>query len=533
MTRDGELQVVWFKRDLRMADHAPLTAAAERALALGGRLLGVFFVEPSVVGAEDYAARHWEATAEALADLREALASRGVVLAVRRGEAVEWLERLRARHPRLRLWSHEETGNGVTYARDRAVKRWARERGVEWTELPQHGVVRPLRSRDGWAAAWEERMRRPPAVAPRELPGLADVAPGEIPSATVLGLAADPCPGRQRNTRADSERMLATFLAYRGANYSREMSSPLTAAEACSRLSVPLAYGVLSLRETARAAWARAAELAELRRAGRADAFRIGALRSFVARLHWHCHFMQKLEDEPRVEHEAFLPELDALRDGPWTDERAARLAAWAEGRTGYPFVDACMRALRATGWINFRMRAMLVSFASYDLWLPWRRSGLALARLFTDYEPGIHWPQVQMQSGTTGINTLRMYAPVKQSTDQDPEGVFIRRWVPELARVDTVFIHEPWRMPTAAQVESGCEIGRDYPRPVVDHTEAVRFARARFTELKRRAEHQAAAREVFRRHGSRRRPGTTVVEPRWFETAAGKAADGQLELGV
>ena len=528
------LHVVWFKRDLRVADHAALAGAAVAARGGGGRVLGVYFVEPAVIGAEDYAGRHWAATREALLDLRAELARRGVTLAVRVGEAVELLERLRAKCGRMHLWSHEETGNAVTYARDLAVGRWARERGVVWTELWQHGVVRRLRSRDGWAAKWEERMRQPLAVVPASIPGLAGVAEGALPTAAELGLAADACPGRQDGTRAGTVRTLETFLAYRGSNYSREMSSPLTAAEACSRLSVGLAYGVVSLREVARAAWARAEELTEARRAGRAEEFRVGAVRSFIARLHWHCHFMQKLEDEPRIEREAFMPELDELRAGEWTAERDARLEAWSEGRTGYPFVDACMRALRATGWINFRMRAMLMSFASYDLWLPWRPSGLRLARMFTDYEPGIHWPQVQMQSGTTGINTLRMYAPVKQSVDQDPRGVFIRRWVPELGRVPDVFIHEPWRMPTAAQEASGCVVGRDYPLPVVDHAEAVRFARGKFTELKRRAEHREAARAVFARHGSRKRPGTEIVDARWFEGAEpGREGGGQLELGV
>jgi len=535
MNGDEVLQVVWFKRDLRVADHAALAGAAAAAQSGGGRMLGVYFVEPAVTGAEDYAGRHWAVTREALGDLRAELARRGVTLAVRVGDAVEWLERLRAKAGRMHLWSHEETGNGVTYARDRAVGRWARNQGVEWTELWQGGVVRRLRSRDGWAANWEERMRQPVAAVAEALRGQADVTEGAIPTGAELGLATDECPGRQDGSRAGAEQMLETFLAYRGKNYSREMSSPVTATESCSRLSVALAYGTISSREVAWAAWKRAAELAEARKAGRTEDFRIGAVRSFIARMHWRCHFMQKLEDEPRIEHGAFLPELDELRAGAWTEERAERLAAWSEGRTGYPFIDACMRALRATGWINFRMRAMLMSFASYDLWLPWRPSGLHLARMFTDYEPGIHWPQVQMQSGTTGINTLRMYAPVKQSVDQDPVGVFIRRWVPELARVADVFVHEPWRMPTAAQEAAGCVVGRTYPRPIVDHAEAVRFARGKFTELKRRAEHREAARRVFVKHGSRKRPGTEIEDARWFERggAATAAAGGQLELGV
>ena len=203
------------------------------------------------------------------------------------------------------------------------------------------------------------------------------------------------------------------------------MSSPAAGAVHCSRLSPHLAWGTVSIREALQAAEARLASLAPDER----PAWR-GSLASFVGRLHWHCHFIQKLESEPRIEWRTFHPAYEGLRG---TDE--SRLAAWAEGRTGWPFVDACMRMLRATGWLNFRMRAMVMSVAAYQLWQDWRPTGLELARLFTDYEPGIHWPQAQMQSGTTGINSLRIYNPIKQGLDHDPDGSFIRRWCPELAR--------------------------------------------------------------------------------------------------
>lgn len=329
------LEVVWFKRDLRVRDHEPLVAACARARASGGWVLGFYAIEPSVILAPDYAGRHWAATREALLELRAALAAIGLPLAVRQGEVVELLERLRAhaagRGARLALWSHEETGNAVTYARDRAVRRWAREHRIEWTERVQCGVVRRLRSREGWAAGWEARMARPlaPALEPGAARGWTGVAPGEVPEVADLGLAEDRCPGRQRAGEAEAHGLLDGFLAYRGRDYSREMSSPRTAAEACSRLSVPLALGTISLRTVVRAARERAEELREARAAG-ADTkgYRVGALRSFIARLHWHCHFMQKLEDEPRIEEQAFLPALDELRAGPWTPERERRLEA-------------------------------------------------------------------------------------------------------------------------------------------------------------------------------------------------------------
>ncbi|MFM2099973.1 MAG: hypothetical protein RLZZ366_1512, partial [Pseudomonadota bacterium] len=211
-------------------------------------------------------------------------------------------------------------------------------------------------------------------------------------------------------------------------------------------------------------------------------------------RQHWHCHFMQKLEDEPRIEFENLHHAYDGIR--PETAD-AARLEAWTTGSTGYPLIDACMRALNSHGWINFRMRAMLMSFASYHLWLPWRESGLHLARKFIDYEPGIHWSQVQMQSGTTGINTMRIYNPVKQGYDQDPAGIFVRAFVPELDAVPDGFVQEPWLWPGVADLS--------YPTPIVDNAQAAKAARDALYIIRKNPDHKAAARKIVAKHGSRK----------------------------
>ena len=145
------------------------------------------------------------------------------------------------------------------------------------------------------------------------------------------------------------------------------------------------------------------------------------------------------MEDLRSIEWKNIHPIYDKLERETAYSENFER---WKRGETGFPFVDACMRSLISTGWINFRMRAMLVSFASYNLWIDWRQTSLYLARLFSDYEPGIHYSQVQMQSGTTGINTIRIYNPIKQGLEHDPQGKFIKKWVPELRHMTRANVH-------------------------------------------------------------------------------------------
>ena len=485
MTRP--LQVVWFKRDVRIHDHPPLAQAAE-----AGPVLPLYIAEPELWAQPDASGRQWAFAADSLRELQATLGTLGQPLCVLVGDAVSIFRRLHAREGIAALWSHEETGNGWTYARDRAVQAWAREAGVPWHEIRPFGVRRRLASRDGWARAWDRQMAEPRVPAPTALRPLQGHWPTHIPTAAELGLPPDPCPHRQPGGRAEAVRTLRSFLTQRGREYRFQMSSPVTAFRASSRLSPHLTWGTVSMREVAQATWARRQALEESD--DPAAARWRASLTSFLARLHWHCHFMQKLEDEPRIEFENLHRAYDGLRPDV---ADSARLTAWTTGNTGYPFIDACMRAVDQHGWINFRMRAMLMSFASYHLWLPWRETGLHLARQFVDYEPGIHWSQVQMQSGTTGINAMRVYNPVKQGRDQDPDGQFVRAYVPELASVPDEYLHEPWLWPGAN--------GLAYPPPIVDHAVAGRAARDALYSVRRGMEHYQEAQAIVAKHGSRK----------------------------
>jgi deoxyribodipyrimidine photo-lyase len=480
------LQIVWFKRDLRVHDHAALAGA----VATGGPVVALYVFEPALWQLPEHSGRQFEFLVESLAELDEALKARGARLVVRVGDIHQVLGDLHVAHGIDSIHAHEETGLQWTYDRDRAVRGWARRAGVAVREYAQHGVIRGLRNRDGWARRWDAQMAARRIAAPDAIPD-AELESEAWPDAAAMGLADDPCPERQAGGRSEGVGLLRSFFDARGRQYRREMSSPLHAFDACSRLSPHLAFGTLSMREAAQAAWkARARH----RQAG--DTAFAQSMHSFIGRLHWHCHFMQKLEDETTIEARNLHPAYDGLR--PEREDGHPFLEGWCDGQTGFPFVDACMRALNATGWLNFRMRAMLMAFSSYHLWQDWKRPGERLAGKFTDFEAGIHYPQVQMQSGTTGVNTARIYNPVKQSLDQDADGLFIRKWVPELRDLDGPAIHAPW--------EHGVDLAaRGYPERLVDHVVAAREARERIYSRRRGADYRETASEIQQKHGSRK----------------------------
>jgi deoxyribodipyrimidine photo-lyase len=495
--------VWWVKRDARLADNACLTEAHFRDV----DVLPFFCVEPTLLSAEDTSAMHIQAQWQAVTELRMSLREHGADVLIAHGEVVEKLAKLRAIIPFMALFCHEETGNALTYQRDRQVAAWCTANGVEYLEFPQSSVRRGGVNRDYLQRQWKSRVVEskpfnvPPISQGAELRQLA----GSTAFPKLEAYADNK--NWQPVGESAAQATLHDFLSRRAKWYRGGISSPNTAFTSGSRLSVHLAWGTITTRQIWHSVQQRLQDLdvqdPETKRWKQ-------SLDAFLSRLHWRDHFTQRLESEPELEFRSIHPSYRAI---PYENDPKL-FQAWCEGRTGYPLVDAVMRCLATTGFVNFRMRAMVVSFACHVLHLDWLLIHPHLARVFRDYDPGIHLNQLQMQAGVVGWNAIRVYNPAKQLLDWDRDCRFVKRWLPEL------------REANPEEIQHFKEGIAGYTEPIVTFADRAKTMSSLLYSIRKTAAAKAATSAVYKRHGSRKketnfrkRPKAQSSKPSLFDS--------------
>jgi deoxyribodipyrimidine photo-lyase len=483
------INIVWFKRDLRLADHKPLQLAVEAGLPI----LLLYCFEPSLMQYGDSDPRHWRFVYQSLQQIQQQLAPNKATIEIVHANALVAFETIAVHYQIQHIFSHEETGNKPSFDRDKAIKIFCRLKQITWIETPTNGIIRGLQTRKDFSKHWHEVMFA--RVFDIDLAAIKTISikgllPGIENDQKLFQSIFDYNPVFQPGGEINANAYLQSFLYERKSNYNRHISKPLESRRSCSRLSTYLTWGNISMKQVYQASLQAIAATGDKRN-----------INFFINRLHWHCHFIQKFESECRMEFENLNKGFNHIR----TEENSAFVAAWKTGITGYPLVDACMKCVTATGYLNFRMRSMLVSFLTHHLWQPWQSGAHHLAQQFLDYEPGIHYPQFQMQAGTMGVNTIRMYNPIKQSKDHDPLGIFIKKWLPVLQNVPEQFIHEPWTMTEIEQQLYQCTIGEHYPAPIVDLQASGVHARDILWSVKKSKTVQDNNKGILKKHTKRK----------------------------
>ncbi len=478
-------KIVWFRYDLRLEDNEAFIEATKN-----GNVLPIFIFDENYYKLDTSSSFHLKFCEDSLKELNHSLKNLyNSKINIYYGDTTEILKNISKKFNISEIYSHHVFKNNYLSKIDGKISKFFKECNIQWYLFNQFGIQLGKRDRYRWSYNWNKFINQP--VLEKRVNCNFIIDPDHNKNCAISTNFIDD-KLIQEGGRKNAVKLLNSFLDNRSDNYQKEMSSPITGEKSCSRLSPYITYGNVSLREIYRATKQKLNEDISI--------VKKKSLIAFKSRLAWHCHFIQKLYDEPEIEFKNLNSAFDGLRED---DFNPYYYEAWKNGNTGYPFIDACMRYLKVNGWINFRMRAMLVSFASYQLWLDWKKTSKHMAKLFTDYEPGIHYSQFQMQSGTTGINSIRIYNPIKQSIDQDPDGNFIRKWVPELKNVQGKLIHEPWKMTYIDQKSISIELGKNYPLPIIENNKATKIAKDKIWKVKKSKEAKLLSSQILIKHAS------------------------------
>ena len=481
------VSVFWFKRDLRLHDNEAL----QRAIQSSFPVLLIYIFEPSLENDPHYDKRHFRFIQQSLNDLNQSLYKYNTQILALEKEAVDAFTYLSDYFNIKELYSHIETGLAITRERDQSVQQFCTANGISWKEYQNNGVHRFRENRDQWKEQWYEYMHQPQInfKAKREdfvsknylLQLNLRSAQKEIEKNTYF----------QPGGRSVALQYANSFFSERIVNYNNDISKPGPARKSCSRLSPYFAWGNLSVREIYQYAKKLQASKQKVKNK------KIGRdLTSLLSRLRWQSHFIQKFEQEPAMQ---FRPVNRAYRDlWPYNEKY---ITAWENGQTGYPLIDAAMRCVSATGYINFRMRACVVSFFCHHLFQAFWHGSAFLARQFLDFEPGIHYPQFNMQAGVTGINTIRVYSPSLNAQKHDADAQFIKKWVPELSGLSVNHAIEPWTMTAMEEKFYNFKLGHDYPRPIVDVKQTRKLALDKLYAVRKKHVAQYESLRILERH--------------------------------
>lgn len=479
-----KINIVWLKRDLRTQDNKPLFKAEKADL----RYLIVYFFEPHLIELPTSSKRHLQFVYHSILNMNKNLASKNLRVHIFYGEAIDNFAKINTKFFINSVFSYQEIGTKITWDRDKKVGDFFKKNSITWQECQTNGIIRGIKDRRNWDQKWLQNIKTEPIANSFNKTPVQFESHSDLPEKLKKEL--QNYPKKFQSAGEDHAwKYLNSFCYDRGKNYKKNISKPELSRKSCGRISPYLAWGNLSVRQVYHF----------VKNHPNYIKYK-SAFSGMLTRLKWRDHFMQKFEME--VEYEKFCINRGYEFLDHKNDDKL--LESWKEGKTGFPLIDASMRCLIETGWINFRMRAMLVSFLCHHLDQDWRRGTKHLAKLFLDYEPGIHYPQFQMQAGTTGVNTIRIYNPVKNSLDHDNEAIFIKKWVPELRELPLEFIHQPWEI--SEMDKSFYEIETDYPPPVIDLKNEGRRAR---DKIWKHREHPQVKEETKRILAKHIRPGS------------------------